>query len=145
MWRLVFIHAGGFEGEARSLICRPAACWAAWISGISVCRSRSMEKCRKLHVAVDLVVGVVAQREVATVDVRPAEGVAKAMVRVKVSPQELGLSVFGQLAQCKRGRLGESATEAFDLLVANGWIDKHRSRRLPRQRPGLSGGSSLSR
>lgn len=53
------------------------------------------------------IISIIARREVATVDMCPAKGRAKAMVWVKVSPQEFGLSFFGQLAERHAGMTGE--------------------------------------
>jgi hypothetical protein len=112
---LVFIQAGGLQGEASSC------------SGLTVAldaEAGEREILRRLHV------GVMAEREVAGVDVHAPERVAVAAHRVEVVRQQLLTRGFGQpLPDAGRG-FGEGAAEAEVRLVAVRRVDDD-ARQLP--------------
>lgn len=81
------------------------------------------------EVALDLRTGVVAEAEVAIVDVRSAQGVAVALAWRKIGPQDLLVPIGGQLVQGDRSRLGEGAAEAEEFLESQLGVDEHRCAR----------------
>ena len=67
--------------------------------------------------------GVVAQREVAAAHVHAAQRVAVALLGVEVRAQQLVALCRAELEPGQRGRFGERAAEALDLLKAPRLID----------------------